>query len=110
MSPNEVTEDRIRALLARKDEVGMRAIGRALMRLRERQTWDERSTETTKHRNGRGFRPCHAQKGTSMGAQFACTGSLSPKQVAYWQRVSPRTGKSRIELYTGQLLKIVKGE
>ena len=34
-------------------------------------------------------------------------GNLSPKQVAYWRRVTP-SGKARIEKYVGQLLVIAQ--
>lgn len=93
------TVDSIRALLATND----RAVGRALIVLRNRQTADERSSEQTKHLNGRGFRPCHARMGTSMADFFERRGYLTERQVKYW-RTEMRDGKSRIEIYARQLL------
>lgn len=83
------------------------AVGRALVRLNERQTFDERSDKDTKYRNGKGFRPCHARVGTSMANHFSRFGRLSPGQARYW-RVTDKTGKMRIEIYANQLLSVIE--
>lgn len=93
------TVESIKILLATND----RAIGRALMVLRNRQTADEQRSERTKYLNGRGFRPCHARMGTSMADFFQRRGYLTEKQIAYW-RVKMADGNSRIEIYARQLL------
>lgn len=93
------TVESIRTLLATNDL----AVGRALIVLRNRQTADEQSSETTKHLNGRGFRPCHARMGTSMASFFERRGYLTTKQVNYW-RAKMADGNSRIEIYARQLL------
>ena len=93
------TVESIKALLATNDK----AVGRALMVLRDRQTSDERSAETTKYLNGRGFRPCHARMGCSMANFFERRNFLTPKQVGYW-RTPMRCGNTRIEIYARQLL------
>lgn len=80
-----------------------KAVGRALLVLRNRQTADEQVSESTKHHNNRGFRPCHARMGTSMANFFEKTGYLTPKQVAYW-RTKEKTGKMRIAIYWRQLM------
>jgi hypothetical protein len=80
-----------------------KAVGRALLVLRNRQTADEQVSETTRHHNNRGFRPCHARMGTSMANFFEKTGYLTPKQVAYW-RTKEKTGKMRIAIYWRQLM------
>ncbi len=80
-----------------------KAVGRALLVLRNRQTADEQISEATKHHNNRGFRPCHARMGTSMANFFEKTGYLTPKQVAYW-RTKEKTGKMRIAIYWRQLM------
>ena len=80
-----------------------RAVARALVILNERQTSDERVSENTRHRNGRGFRPAHAKRGTGMAKFFLRTGYLTDKQIEYW-RTPMRDGKMRIEIYAGQLL------
>lgn len=84
-----------------------RAVGRALLALDARQTQDEQRTETTRYRNGMGFRPCHARMGTSMASFFRTRGYLSPKQIAYW-RQPMRCGNMRIGIYAGQLLDVAR--
>lgn len=83
-------------------ETNDKAVGRALVVLNERQTADEQTSESTKHHNGRGFRPCHARMGTSMAKFFEARGYLTAKQVAYWRQ----QGKEgmRIGIYHKQLL------
>ncbi len=93
------TVDSIKNLLATND----RAVGRALIVLRNRQTEDEQRSETTRHLNGRGFRPCHARMGTSMADFFQRRGYLTEKQINYW-RAKMADGNSRIEIYARQLL------
>lgn len=97
------TREQIIDLLHTNDK----AVGRALLVLNKRQTTDERQDETTKYRNDRGFRPCHAKKGTSMAEDFSRKGFLTAKQVAWW-RVRGTDGKSRIQIYSRQLLEEVK--
>lgn len=94
-----VTKTYILTLLATNDK----AVGVALIRLRDRQTDDEQVQENTKYLNGRGFKPCHARMGTSMANFFERNGYLSPKQVAYWRR-EEKTGNTRIGCYWRQLL------
>lgn len=94
------TKEKIVTLLETNDK----AVGRALLRLAELQTADEIVSEDTKHKNGRGFRPCHAKMGTSMAKFYERAGYLSPKQINYW-RVKDKSGKSRIGIYSGQLLR-----
>ena len=86
-------------LLATKDQ----AIIRALLVLHERQTSDEQVGDTTRHLNGRGFRPCHARMGSSMAKFYQRNGYLSPKQIAYW-RMKDKKGGMRIAIYWRQLL------
>jgi len=96
----EWNKERIVSLLDTNDK----AVARALVRLKQMQTADEVVSEDTKYRNGRGFRPCHARLGTSMATFYEKNGYLSPKQVRYW-RVRDKTGKTRIGIYAGQLLR-----
>lgn len=93
------TVESVKYLLATNDK----AIGRALIVLRNRQTADERASETTRYHNGRGFRPAHARLGTSMANFFEKTGFLTPKQIRYW-RVKMADGNGRLEIYARQLL------
>ena len=83
-----------------------RAVAKALVRLTERQTFDERQQKNTKYQNGKGFRPAHARMGTSMAYFFKRNGYLTPQQVRYW-RVADKSGNMRIGIYANQLLKII---
>jgi hypothetical protein len=98
----ELTGNYIVNLLRTNDK----AIARALVVLNERQTTDEQISENTKHRNYRGFRPCHARMGTSMAKFYLRNGYLTPKQIAYWRK----EGKEgmRIAIYWRQLLSEAK--
>lgn len=98
-----LTKEYIVTLLTQNDK----AVMRALVVLNERQTNDERVEKHTKYRNLRGFRPCHAHKGTSMAEFFMRNGYLTQNQVNWW-RQHDRTGKMRIEIYAGQLLEVAK--
>ena len=80
-----------------------RAIGRALIVLNNNQTADEQIDENTKHHNGKGFRPVHAQRGTSMAKFFTERGFLTPKQIAYWRKPNSK-GEMRIAIYWRQLI------
>ena len=100
----EWNKERIVELLATNDK----AVGRALLRLLQNQTSDEQVAQTVKHRNNRGFRPCHARMGTSMAEFFREKGYLSPKQASYW-RVRDKKGNMRIGIYASQLLKEIGG-
>lgn len=94
----------IETVLSRKDKVGMHAVGRALVHLKNRQTADEIRSEDTKHNNGRGFQPVHAKIGVSMASFYEKNGYLSPKQVGYWQKETPKVKKPRICRYSGQMV------
>jgi hypothetical protein len=83
-----------------------RAVAKALVRLTERQTLDEREEKNSKYANGAGFRPAHARMGVAMAEFFELNGYLSPKQVGYW-RVTDKNGNMRIGIYANQLLKLV---
>ncbi len=98
-----LTKEFIVELLKNNDK----AVARALVALNARQTSEEQIIKDTKELNGRGFRPCHAKMGTSMAEFFTKTGFLSQKQVSYWRQLD-KTGKMRIEIYAGQLLKIAE--
>mgnify|MGYP000438022525 CR=1 FL=1 len=90
-------------------ETNDKAIARALVVLNERQTADEQATEDTRHRNGRGFRPCHARMGTSMAKGYLRFGRLTEKQVAYWRK-RDRAGNMRIGIYWRQLLEVAEAK
>lgn len=93
----------IETVLVRKDKVGMHAVGRALVHLKNRQTDDEQASKETRNLNGMGFQPCHAYMGTKMANWYEEKGFLTPKQVAYWQNDENKLGKARISRYWKQL-------
>ena len=97
------TVESIRQLLRTND----RAVGRALLALNARQTADEQQAEATKYHNAQGFKPCHAKRGTGMAQVYAKAGFLTPRQLAWWRAVTP-SGKSRIEVYAAQLLRVAE--
>lgn len=97
------TKEDIVILLEKNDK----AVAKALVRLYERQTQDEQSTQNTRYRNGKGFRPCHARMGTSMAEFFKRNGYLTPKQAAYW-RMPDKKGNMRIGIYASQLLECIE--
>lgn len=99
---------KIETCLLRKDKVGMIAVGRALVHLRNRQTVAEQCSEQTIEHNGRGFQPAHAYIGTNMANFFDSKGYLSPKQVEYWQKPTGKHGKPRITRYWRQLMEEAK--
>jgi len=99
----QITREYITHLLRTNDK----AVARALVALHKRQTADEQSDKATRWHNLQGFMPMHARMGSSMAQFYMRNGYLSPKQVAYWRRVTP-SGKARIEKYVGQLLKIAE--
>jgi len=107
MTMNDSLSKRVVDVLARKDKVGMHAVGRALVHLFNRQTSDEQAVEDTRYDNGIGFTSADARMGTSMAKFYMKNGFLTPKQVAYWQATKKRDGTSlkraRITKYWRQL-------
>jgi len=95
------TKEQIVHLLMNND----RAVARALVVLKNRQTADEQTAEQTKYLNGQGFTAADGRVGTSMAKFFERTGYLTPKQLAYWRRTR-KDGKPRITIYAGQLLEV----
>jgi hypothetical protein len=100
---NTVSKDYIVRLLATNDK----AIGRALLALRARQTLDEQAAQSTRHHNAMGFRPCDARMGTSMANFYQNKGYLSTKQLAYWRRPT-KTHPMRIAVYANQLVLVAE--
>ena len=98
-----LTKEYIQSVLMRNDHVGLHAIGRALVLLNARQTYDEQQCEDTKYHNDRGFTPADAKMGTSMARQYSRYKRLSDRQIAYWRKPNKR-GTPRIAKYWRQLL------
>jgi hypothetical protein len=100
-----ITKESIIALLSRNDNVGMNAVGRALVAVLKNQTNSERQVQATTHQNGEGFTTSDAKRGTGCAEFYLKTGFLTPKQLAYWQDGSRvPSGRPRIHKYHRQLL------
>lgn len=99
-----VTKEQIVEVLARKDTVGMHAVGRALVHLFNRQTSYEQAAECTSEHNGVGFTGVDGEIGASMAKFYKSRGFLSPKQVAVWQKPHGKTGATKISKYWGQIM------
>jgi len=93
-----LTQAEILNLLQTSDK----AVARALVVLYERQTSDEQSSDSTNCNNGRGFSQAHGFIGTRMAKFYLARGFLTPKQIAYWRKLTPK-GKMRIGMYWKQL-------
>lgn len=97
-------KQKIIAVLRRNDHVGMHAVGRALVRLYDRQTSDEKATESTQHKNYRGFTKGDGPRGVGMAKFYKSAGFLTEKQLAYWQSdCGGKLKRPRIEKYWRQL-------
>ena len=92
------TKEEIQALINRNDK----AVIRGLLAIYDRQTADEKETESTNHHNGIGFNGCDAEFGSSLATQYREKGRLSQKQIA--------SGRKIIYKYCGQLTRIANGE
>jgi hypothetical protein len=101
----QISKESIQALLLRKDQVGMKAVGRALLVLHANQTMHEQQVQATTNRNHIGFTQSDARRGSGMAEFYKKKGFLTPKQLEYWQNPARTEAKRiRITKYWGQLL------
>ena len=77
-------------------------VGKALVKLYEKQTYDEQVNYETKENNGVGFNGVDAKILTSFADFYKKTGFLTPKQLVI--------ARKKIMKYAGQLCKIVNQE
>ena len=91
------TKEEIRDLLERSNKM----VHRSIVKIFERQTEDEKSTEATNHNNGVGFNSVDAQLLSSFAKQILEGRSLSPKQLEWARKKLPK--------YSNQLAKIANG-
>ena len=80
-------------------------VGRALVAIYERQTFDEKSSSNTLHHNSIGFTAIDAQFGTSCAKFYSRNGYLSYNQVKYWTKLNSK-GIPKISKYWKQLNEI----
>lgn len=95
------------ALIQREDEVGMHAIGRALVHLFNRQTKDEKDVDSTRHNNNRGFTSGDARRGSLTAKYYLKHRMLQDWQMKYWL-TRDRRDTTRLGKYYGQILEEVK--
>ncbi len=96
------TKETITRLLLKNDE----AVGRALLAILKRQTFDEQQAHDTKYVNGVGFSAFDANIMTSMAEQWRDKQFLSPKQLTFLRACPGKQKVARICKYAGQLLDI----
>ena len=103
--------ERIERQLMRTDEVGMHAVGRALVQLQKRQTAIEKKLGEAIISNNQGFVPYETIIGGRDAEFYEAKGYLETARVRHWQRVkNPKAkgAKPRILKYAGQLAEIAK--
>lgn len=71
------------------------AFYKALIRIYNNQTQDEKSVQETKHYNDMGFNGVDAKFLSSIASQYLKNGKLSPKQIAF--------GRKKLVKYAGQI-------
>jgi hypothetical protein len=102
-----MTRNEFNTLIQREDNVGMHAIGRALVYLFNRQTEDEKMESTTKHHNNRGFTGADGRRGVITAKYFLKHKKLLDWQIEYWLE-RDRRGTTRLGKYYGQILEEVR--
>lgn len=100
------TRDDITALLDKSDA----AVGRALLAILARQTFDEQQSHDTKHHNGVGFSAFDAPIMTSMAKFYRKAGFLTPKQLGWLRSGTPKRPAPRIHKYAQQLADIANAK
>jgi len=75
------------------------ALGRMLVCIYNRQTFDERDAERTKHHNKVGFMGAHGEVGTSIAKQYLEKGTLTWKQWDFVRRMMQKYTKQLAEDY-----------
>lgn len=102
-----MTRNEYIALILREDEVGTRAVGRALVHLFNRQTEDEQAVNDTRHHNQRGFTGADARRGSITAKYFLKHRTLLDWQLEYW-RAPNRRGVPRLGKYYAQIAEEAK--
>lgn len=79
-----------------------KAVGRAMLRLYERQTQDERSSSTTKHENARGFSSAFASRGSYYARWVQGGRELTGKHLDTARRIAITHSKQLVEIANGR--------
>lgn len=102
MKQQKITQKSIKELLARKDEIGIYAKMKGLIRIFQLQTEDEKRIEHTYYHNGVGFSGYDGDIMTSIANKFIKHGRISDKQY--------KVVDKNIRKYWKQLWKIAVGK
>ena len=98
-----VTKESLNAMLRHPDRNRVKkVIGRALVRIHERQTPQEQNIDCTIVQNGIGFAACDAYWGSKHAKGFLANGTLSDRAFYHWLK-RDRRGTPRISKYHRQL-------
>jgi len=97
-----LTREKFNELIDRDDEVGMHAIGRALVHLFNRQTQDEKATNDTKVHNNLGFTSGDARSGSLSAKYYLKHKKLEDWQLKSWRKPSAKGG-TRLGKYYRQI-------
>lgn len=97
-----VTRESLIELVTRGDETSIRAIGKALVHLFNRQTDFEKEISNTVVHNMRGFTSADARQGTITAKYYLKHGTLQPWQIQRWIKPN-KNGVPRIAKYWEQL-------
>jgi hypothetical protein len=92
------TKEEIKDLIGKSNKM----VSRSLVKLFEKQTEDEKSSEETKHHNGVGFNGTDGKFLSSLAKQVLQGRTLTEKQLTH--------ARKKLIKYSGQLAKIANGE
>lgn len=98
----KITQKQIRSFLKKKLSTDEAWALRALVRIHEFQTVDEKVSGFTREDNSVGFSGCDAEFLTSLTRQYLTRGTLSPKQMVFVFK--------KIHRYWGQVKTLVPAE
>ena len=100
--PRIITKEYLTDLITDGTPRSVKAIGKALVHIMNRQREDEKQNTTTNYNNGIGFTPADARSGTLTAFYFLKHGTLLDWQIEKW--VSPNAkGTPRLAKYWKQL-------
>ena len=105
----QVTRESLQTMLDNKNpNYVMAVVGRALVRIFERQTTDEQASNTTNKHNTIGFAGCDAKSGSLTAKYYIKHGKLEQWMIDKWLKRSDKTGYSRLTKYHRQLNEIAQ--
>lgn len=96
MNTNELTKE----IIQNKLETNITWLLRGVVAIYEKQTADEKNTDSTNRTNGVGFTGADARFGSSIAKRLIAGGGVTPNQLV--------ACKKMMKKYAGQLLRIAK--